>query len=507
MTGRIFTPRWVLLFRLSCRLPSVFLAGLVAVACTTNVSTGKRQLVLMDMEEEAEIGRAAHPRILAAYGGAYDDARVARYVSDIVDRIGAATVQPGQSKPAYVSTVLDSAIVNAFALPGGYVYVTRGLIALANDEAELAGVIAHEIGHVNARHVAERQAAATGSSLIGGLLGAVIGGGMVDKLVAFGSESLLAGYSREQEAEADRLAVGYLTLAGYDPYAVRDFLQSMNAYAAFQAELIGEDYDGSQSGWLSTHPATVDRVSDTARDAAAAVARVGSPNASGRKRSAYLTAVDGLLYGDNPDDGYVRGTRFVHAIEGYQFEVADGFQLTNTPNAVWALGPNKTIVKFDSAEKSADADIAYYLRDVWAVQLAVHDVQRFELNGMQAASARTRLQGLNTLIVAVAFSPNQVYRFLIGIAPQMGAQYDEVVRNMIASFRRLSAAEKASIGPWRVTVVQPTKAMSIVDAASLMASDDFPLARFRLLNGRTQAEILGDEPIKIIIEDVRAGSS
>ncbi|MBO6542632.1 MAG: M48 family metalloprotease [Alphaproteobacteria bacterium] len=479
--------------------------GLMAAACTTNVSTGKRQLVLMNLEEEAEIGRAAHPRILAAYGGAYDEGGVADYVGAIVARLGAATVNPGQSPTVYRSTVLDSPIVNAFALPGGYVYVTRGLVALARDEAELAGVIAHEIGHVNARHVAERQAAATGSSLIGGLLGAVVGGGLVDKIVAFGSESLLAGYSRDQEAEADRLAVTYLTLAGYDPFAVRDFLQSMNAYAAFQAQLIGEDYDGSQSGWLSTHPATADRVRDTARDAAETVARLGGAS-GGHGRDTYLVAVDGLLYGDSPDDGYVRGRRFVHTVDQYQFQVAEGFQLTNTQAAVWALGPNKSILRFDEGVKQAEVDIAHYLREIWAAQMEVRDVRRFQLNGMQAASGRTRLRGLNTLIVAIEFSPTQVYRFLIGTAPQTGTSYEALTHGMIESFRRLSPAEIASTGPLRLAVIRPREGTPVEDAAALMATDGFPMERFRLLNSHVKTETLDGGPVKIIVEDVPAGS-
>lgn len=468
-------------------------------ACTTNPSTGKRQLVLMDLEEEAEIGRAAHPRILAAYGGAYEEGQVSSYVSGIVTRLGAATVNPGQAAPRYVSTVLDSPIVNAFALPGGYVYVTRGLVALANDEAELAGVIAHEIGHVNARHVAERQAAATGSSLIGGLLGAVIGIGVVDRIVAFGSESLLAGYSREQEAEADRLAVRYLAQAGYDPFAVRDFLQSMNAYAAYQATLIGEEYDGSQSGWLSSHPATEDRVADTTRDAAAQTA--GRSDASGRGRTSYLEAVDGLLYGDSPEDGYVRGQRFVHAQAGYQFEVADGFRLSNTPAAVWALGPHKSILKFDQGEKDSDMPIDRYLVEQWAAQLNVVQVQRLEVNGMQAASARTRLQGLSTHIVAIEFSPTRVYRFLVGIVPQMGEKYAPLIDEMVASFRRLSPAERAKTGPYRISVVRHKQGVAVEAIARTMAGDDDKLAQFRILNGRTDAARLDGEPIKLLVED------
>ncbi len=133
--------------------------------------------------------------------------------------------------------MLDSPVVNAFALPGGYVYVTRGLMALVNDEAELAGVIGHEIGHVAARHSAQRQTAALGTSVLGAVLGAVVGSSAVNQVVGLGGQGFLASYSRDQEYEADMLGVRYLANAGYDPYAAADFLHSMNAQDQLEAKM------------------------------------------------------------------------------------------------------------------------------------------------------------------------------------------------------------------------------------------------------------------------------
>lgn len=485
--------------RLTCIrfVPFVVAIALSIVGgCSTNPATGEPELVLMDAADEAEIGAAAHPRIVEAYGGIYGDAQLAAYVEHVVAKIAKVSAQPDLD---YRVTVLDSPVVNAFALPGGYVYVTRGLIALANDEAELASVIAHEIGHVNARHVARRQTATVGASIFGALIGTVLGNTAVDRIVAMGTEGLLAGYSREQEREADELAVAYLTGAGYDPYAARDFLDTMNAYAAFQAHLAGTSYDPQQVGWLSSHPATGERISETA--AGAARAAQANP-ASQRGRAAYLEAIDGLFYGRAEALGYVRDRSFIHVPDRYWFTVPDGFYLAAGPGAVWALGPDKTVVKFDAGEVGLDADVVAYLVDDWASDLALRDVRSFEVNGMSAASARTRLQGLNTLIVAIKADEGKVYRFLAGVPPQAGEQYEEPLWTMVRSFRRLTPAEAAATGPLRISIASVDVGSTVDGFAQRMALRLEAEKRFRVINGMgAEATLDSEDRVKLIVED------
>ena len=273
-------------------------------ACVTNQATGKSELAtLMSSEDEAAEGAAAHPKIVSAYGGVYGDPVVGSYVTGVTQRIAGATQLPDQH---YRVTVLNSPVINAFALPGGYVYVTRGLLALVDDEAELAGVLGHEIGHVIARHGAQRQTAALGTTLLGAVLGAVAGDGAVNQVVSLGGQGLLAGYSRDQEYEADSLGVRYLAGAGYDPYAQGDFLAAMDENAKAEALITGESDTGG-SDWLASHPATPERVAAARREAQATQVPRGQGE---RNKQALFHRIDGMVYGDGPEQGLIRGQTF-----------------------------------------------------------------------------------------------------------------------------------------------------------------------------------------------------
>ena len=470
--------------------------SIVLGGCSTNPETGVHELILVDAQEEAAIGALAHPRILEAYGGAYGEGGIDAYVSSLVQRIAVRLAQPGRS---YTVTVLDSPAVNAFSLPGGYIYVTRGLLAMANDEAELAGVLAHEIGHVNARHAAQRRTAAAGTSILGALAGVFLGQTVVDGVLSQGAKGLLAGYSRSQEQEADLLAVGYLARAGYDALAVRDFLQSMSNYAAFQARQLGEAYNANQVGWLSSHPAFADRVNDAAGYAAR---EMSGETLSERGRERFYAEIDGLLYGESREDGYIRGHDFIQAEERYRFRVPQDFQLANTRDAVWAVGPDKIIVKFDASQKEPDQEIAEYLTDDWAASLVLQDVRVFEIDGLATSSARTRLRGLVTQAFAIEAAPELVYRFLVGVPPQAGDRYDLAIADMVESFRLMNAEEAASIRPLRLRIMSVRAGKSYDELVQQMAFGEDRLARFNLLNAVSQSGPLRvGRSVKLIVEE------
>tara|TARA_R110002110_G_scaffold107622_17_gene269265 strand:- start:1103 stop:2671 length:1569 start_codon:yes stop_codon:yes gene_type:complete len=457
---------------------SCLAALLVLSGCATNPATGERQITpIMSAAQEAQAGADAHPKILEAYGGAYDDVELGAYVAGVTARIARATNQPDGP---YRVTLLDSPVINAFALPGGYVYVTRGLMALANDEAELAGVIGHEIGHVAARHSAQRQTAMMGTSLLGAVLGAVVGSSAVDQIVGLGGQGLLASYSRDQEYEADMLGVRYLAKAGYDPYAAGDFLQSMGAEEELNAQVRKAEYDPARNDWLASHPASPARVA-----AANGHARETglSPAQRDRNRGTYLSAIDGMLYGDNPDEGVVRDRVFIHPKLRFRFEAPPNFTITNSASAVVVQGPDKTIVKFDTASKAAGLEIGRYLVNDWGKGVRLSAPENFTVNGMKAATARAKIGAYNGRLVAIEFAPDRVYRFLMGTMPAAATRHDAALHELVMSFRKISAAEAKAVKPLRIRIVTVRSGDSAASLGRRMVFSDFQAMRFRVLNG------------------------
>lgn len=462
-------------------MPAALLMGLAA--CTTNPATGNVQLApLMSAEDEAREGAEAHPKIVEAYGGVYDDPRLGAYVAEVTARIAKGA---GGNGITYRVTILNSPIVNAFALPGGYVYVTRGLLALVDDEAELAGVIGHEIGHVIARHGAQRQTAALGASVVGAVLGAVVGSSAVGQVAGVGGQGLLAGYSRDQEYEADALGVRYLAQAGYDPQAEADFLEAMAGDQALSDRIKNRKRDTSAGDWLASHPATPDRVK-AARDHAdeSGVA----PGTGERNRDALFRAVDGLIYGDAPEQGMVRGRRFMHPGLRIMFTAPPNYTITNAMKAVIMQGPDEAIVKFDMAKKDPAVEIGAYLGSVWAAGTDLSKIDRFTLNGMGAAEATTQSGKYNVRLVAVEGTPDTAYRFLMGVPPAAGTRQDGKLRELVQSFHRLSEAEARAAKPLRLRIVTVAHGKTAETLGTRMEFANFRTKRFRALNGLRAGE-------------------
>lgn len=465
-------------------------------ACTTNPATGARQITpIMSPADEAKAGADAHPKILKAFGGAYGDEKLGAYVAGVTARIVRATNQPDNP---YRVTVLDSPVINAFALPGGYVYVTRGLMSLANDEAELASVIGHEIGHVVARHSAQRHTAAVGTSVLGAVLGAVVGSSAINQVLGLGGQGLLASYSRDQEYEADLLGVRYLAKAGYDPYAAADFLGSMNAKSVLEAKLRSMPAGDAQTSWLASHPATPARI-----EAALVHAReTGAGRGIGdRNRDTYLSAVESMLYGDDPTQGIVRDRQFIHPELRFAFDAPPGFVIVNSPSQVSVQGADRTIAKFDMGKKAAAQEIGAYLSETWASGVRLGPVERFTVNGMKAATAPTTIGDYNARLVAIEFAPEQVSRFILGTLPQTGQRYAPALQEMVMSFRKISAAEAKAVKPLRLRIVTARQGDTVASLARRMIYSDHQAERFRVLNGLSASEgVVAGARYKIISE-------
>ena len=418
----------------------------------------------------AELARGQHPRILATYGGEYSDPRLERMVAKVVGNLTLVSSNPSQS---YRITILNSPNVNAFALPGGYLYVTRGLLALANDSSELAAVIAHEMGHVTANHGLQRQKLEAEEALATRVVSDVLGESPSTKAALIRGKLKLAQFSRNQELEADGIGIKSSGSAGYDPFAASRFLQSMQAYSDLRSVTGAAD---ASLDFLATHPNTPQRIDLAQRHAR----QFGAPGLGSRDRDAFLAGIDGMLFGDTPDEGYVRGTTFLHPRLGISFSVPAGFVIDNSAAAVTATGPNDIAVRFVGVAIDEDLSLTDYLRSGWVAGLEDSSVRAESINGGEAAIARAEAGGWRFDITVIR-AGSQVYRLLTA-APQQSQQLDDVAQYVGSSFRLLSAAEKANLKPLRVKVVTVQPGQSIASLAAAMSGVDKKLELFRVLN-------------------------
>ncbi len=334
------------------------------VGCSTNPATGDNQFTaLMSPQQEVQVGAQEHDKIMRQYG-VYGDQNLQNYVNSV----GQEVVQHTERHDVqYKFFLLDSPMVNAFALPGGYVYITRGLLALANSEAEMASVLAHETGHITARHSAERYSRGVVTSLGAMILSSAVGSAGVSEALGVGSDLYIKSYSRGQENQADSLGIRYLSRSGYAPEAMAGFLENLQADTALQAQIEGRS--GSGASYFSTHPATLERINKTVNEAQK-YSQQGIVN-----RDSYLQKLDGMIYGDSAAQGFVRGNNFYHTDLGFKFSAPPGYRLVNQSQQVVATSAEGSIIVFDMASNKNGVPPMSFLKDHWMQDKAVTDAE------------------------------------------------------------------------------------------------------------------------------------
>jgi predicted Zn-dependent protease len=452
-----------------------------------NPATGEMEYTTLSPEREKQIGEQQHPLILQQFGGEYPDPELQAYVDRVGSQLAAASDLPDAE---FTFTLLDTDVPNAFALPGGYVYITRGLLTLAENEAEMAGVLGHEIGHVTARHSAQRQTRATGAGVLAtlGTIGAAILGGemagrLAQQVTGVGAQAYLAGYSREQELEADQLGIRYLARAGYDARAMASFLEKLNEHSELQQRLAGSEGDPGVMSWFATHPRTLDRVEQ-------AIEEIGG-SADGRiGHDEYLAQIDGLVYGENPKQGVVRGRQFIHPDLGFAFEAPRGFQLVNTPQAVIGRDREGRQMLFTLADPDgrsledyvAGPGLQQVARLAQAEVSSPRGVQTFAVDGMPAASASATLRRGNSpadVGLAAIEAGDSVYQFIFISPGEMSRDEARAYLATVESYRRLDEEEAAQFEARRIRVVPGE---TVEDSAARMAVEAAPREHFRILN-------------------------
>lgn len=493
---------------------SILAAGVAAIALSATsfdmVSAAKNKAEQVSTPQaitpsEKAQGAKAHPEILAEFGGAWQSPQ-----TDYVVKVGkniAVQSGLGNADSDFTVSLLNSPVNNAFAIPGGYIYITRQLTALCNSEAEMAGVLGHEVGHVAARHSKKRQRQSTIANILGAggsILGAMLGdnggilgalGGAAKQYSGTLAQLLTLSYSRGQEEQADDLGIKYLSKAGYDPTALSDMLNSLAMQTTIDARAAGQSA-GAVPEWASTHPEPAKRVAR-----AAANAKV-YPASTVRKQDTHFAAINGMLYGDDPKQGVVEGQEFLHGDLKLKFSIPTGYGMSNGPTEVSINGTGgKGMFSTAAYTGNKQAYIDAIFKGLAGQNQAFNygAISQATVNGIPAfyatALVATQQGGQNEVTVyAYEFSNNQAFHF-ITVNPANTNPFS----SMYQSVSRLSQTQADAIKPRKLKIVTVGKNDTVSSLSAKMAYTSMQSERFLALNGlRGDVSLASGRKVKIV---------
>ena len=485
----------------------VLLLASSVYGCATNPATGDTDLVFMSEEDELEIGKQHHQQVLREYS-VYGDVELQGYVQYVGEKVAANSHRPDLD---YTFTVLDSPEVNAFALPGGFIYITRGLMAYLNTEGELAAVLGHEIGHVTARHAARQQSASQLTGL-GAAIGTIIGEAFIPGISSMGGQSLvglagtamLRGYGREHELEADRLGAEYLAKSGYDPDAILEVIGVLKNQELFELRLAREE--GRQPriyhGVFSTHPDSDTRLQEVV--GYAYELEETSTESTFIGRTEYLQRVDGMVYGEGADKGIIRGRDFYHGNMGFALRFPERWPIQNMPDRLLAAAPGSLAV-IQVMVQGADPRLSpmEYMAQHMGLQTNRNGDSQ-NINGLPAYTQTAVIDtstGKRLARIAVIYHGNLAYIFAGHTRDATGLnRYDTNFLNTIRSFRPLSNAERQVANRTsRIRLVRATAGTDFDQLASISPLEKFPEEQLRLINAEyPRGDLENGQLIKVI---------
>jgi len=485
-------------------LPLLLLsAALFTTACTTNRATGEQSFTaFMSEEDEKKVGAEEHPKIIEQFGGEYGNARLKNYVTSIGKKLAAVSEAPDLP---YKFTILNDEKVNAFALPGGYVYITRGLLALAENEAEMAGVLAHEIGHITARHTAQRYSTTQATNIgltIFGVLGSIVGlPSGLGQVVSTGTQAAVQSYSRGQELQADMLGVRYMTRVGYAADGMTEFFRKLDAHSKLEAKLKGQE--GVSHNIMSTHPRTQERIVQAIT--LAKTKRVKHPRVA---RNEFLNQIDGMVFGSDSSQGIIRDREFIHPALKIRFKVPSGYVLFNSVSHVTAIGPYKSRIVFDMTnQKTARRvkNLSQYLIGVYGKNLPLQTVEHININTLEGYTGAATLQtqdGIRDIrLIVVRGGPDQIFRFAFLTPPDKTSLLSEELQRTTYSFRRISEQEAATLRPLTIKLITVSSHDTVSSLARRLPFGDYNEQWFRVLNGLTgDAKIQPGQRVKTVVQ-------
>lgn len=442
-----------------------------------------------------------HPQMVAEFGGAETGPR-ATYVEGVGRRVAAYS---GVVPQAYRFTLLNAAVENAFAVPGGYVYITRQLMGLMDNESELAFAIGHEVGHVAANHAQAREAyARRGSigSILGAIFGSVIGGGLgsaVSQVFQTRSQLATLSFSREQEYQADRLGLNYLVRAGYDPGGGAGVLAALTRASALEARIQGQG-NRQTPEWASTHPLSANRMQQALADARA----TGRLGLGQKNRDQFLAQLEGTYVDDDPAQGIIEGPTFTHPDLRIFFQVPTGYLMQNGTTAVSISGSGgKAMFSGGRFNGNIDDYIYQVYRELSGgqIRIAMAPIQRTSINGIAASyttgRANTSSGPVDVSVFAYQWAPGTIYHFVMLTRGGTGiGQFTP----MVQSIRRVTPSEAAAIRPRIIDVHTVAPGETVQMLASRMAYRSFQLDRFLSLNGLDpNSRLVPGQKVKLVV--------
>ena len=455
-------------------------AVMVVISCAVNPVTGKKELVLMSESQEIAQGAQYDPQVISQFGEYKDDALLA-FVQGKTTEMGKISHRPNL---VYHIKVLDSPVVNAFAVPGGYIYVTRGILAQLNNEAELAGIIGHEMGHINARHSLTQQA----KQQLGQIL--VLGGAMASKKFAAYANYALSGmqllylkFSRDDERQADQLGVLYSTKIGYDAHKMADFFKTLNKMEMAESQ-------GGVPTFLSTHPDPGDRYNTVYKYATKMQDSIKHEGQWLVNRDSYLKLVNGIIYGADPRQGYVEGNTFYQPAMKLKFNFPSGWQVENQPSQV-NIGPSdgNAIITFAMSSQKNPADAEKAMAENLSLQ--TQQSKSVTVNGFQAIEALAKQASQNSstgavdtnMVLSYYIDFNSTCLVFLGVTSKDNyKKFADQFRSTMQSLDKLTDASKINVKPHKLYVKKAIKNGTLSDVFASLGVKKEDMANLALLN-------------------------
>ena len=468
--------------------------SLTLANCATNPVTGNPNFVTMSESQEIKIGRAEDPKVRKEYG-AYDHEALQQYVNEVGQKLARNSHRPNLE---YHFLVVDSPEVNAFALPGGYVYITRGILAYLNSEAELAAVLGHEIGHVTARHSVQQISAATAAQVGASILQIFVpqmSGGLGDTALNLLGNALLSGYGREHELEADRLGSEYLARTGYDPQAMVKVVGVLKNQELFDAEIAKQEGREPRSyhGLFASHPDNDTRLQQVVGEAARfklATTRTA--------RDDFLREIDRLVFADSPSQGVIRNNTLYHTELGFAMRFPQGWRVKNQPQNVTAASPKDDMVIDLRAAGPAKDSPAEVLRKFANLGFG-SAVTPVTINSLPAATASTSIRGKPTRVAVVFLGKNA---YAIGAQAedsQTMNRYQPEIDAAQQSFHAITDGERALAQPLTVRVITAHAGLTFAELARTSPLGNHAEGYLRVINGMyPSGEPVAGQALKIV---------